>query len=458
MAKLWLVDDESTGLPRTIVQFGALRGLEQEWCSSDETLAHLPLGPGSLIALRFDRLRRLSAAAQAALQTGLGKGATLYVRGGAAPGSPIAMGPFHATELAIDAHSDASSYRLTSHPMLPLALAGEQAGGAFQIPGVRELPAIFEPILLADEGTRQRASIFALRRGAGAAIFDLTADDNTGEQEIVFRLADPGRRVGNLGALLAVDHVTNREVRRPVAFNLTLDDRPANYDYLNQAALSRFLDHVQQRLPGAHVDFSWTPNQTHPSRRYVEVQKQFAAGFLWHGLARHVPHDQLEDPEAEIAEGLRLVATIQSRYGVHFQPVMVFPFERADDRCIEVLQRHGFCAMGVSLMAARPEVSTLPQYLRYSLVQRAASRGVAILRRQAIERLPRDLMLAQAALGLPVLSLAHPNDFALKRLPRPWARDSYADLDRVLEFAAAKALRPCSMEQIAAEIPKPLPT
>jgi hypothetical protein len=73
------------------------------------------------------------------------------------------------------------------------------------------------------------------------------------------------------------------------------------------------------------------------------------------------------------------------------------------------------------------------------------------LRRFPASFLNYDQMLALAALGLPIVLTVHPEDlrfrnFGLWNSPR-WLNHC----DGVLRFAAAKGLRPLSLEQIARE-------
>lgn len=451
MARCWLIGEERSGFPRLAAQMAALRGLPAMRCA--DALEEVPADHGTLLAVGLERLRLLEPRAQAALERALGRGATLYVRGTAPAQINLRLPAALGGGFALAPATAARSYRFHCHPLLPPMLAGYEALGQFTIGGVAELPPAYEPVLTANGEGPERAAIFVHRHQAGMVVFDLGSDEHETDAGLLFRLADPQSRVETVGGLIAVDRACGRDLRRPVGFNLTLDDRPANRDYLNREHLRRFLERTQAHLPGAHVDFSWTPDQSHPSPRYVELIKRFDGGFLWHGFAHHVHHDSLADPEAEMAAGLRLVEQIQRRYGVRFQPVMVFPFERGGERSTQMLARFGFQAMALSLFAYPETFAGLPSYLSHSIIQRSAGEaGPLLLRRQAIERFPTDLMLAHAIMGLPVLALAHPEDFALKRFPRPWAGDSMAELDRVLDAAAAWGLRPRSMEQIAQEV------
>ena len=57
-----------------------------------------------------------------------------------------------------------------------------------------------------------------------------------------------------------------------------------------------------------------------------------------------------------------------------------------------------------------------------------------------------------AALGLPIIAVAHPDEVGLKRLSRFWDRGGdVSHFDEVLKFASSKGLPPRSLEDIAGE-------
>jgi len=451
MVRCWLIGEEHRGFPCLAAQMADLRAMAAVRCA--DALEEVPADRGSLLALGLERLRRLEPRTQAALERALERGATLYVRGVASAQTTLRLPAAMGGGFALAPATAAPSYRLHNHPLLPHVLADHEARGRFTLGGAVGLPPGYEPVLTADGEGPERTAVFVYRHGTGMVVFDVGSEDRESDDSLLFRLAHGQGLIETLGGLLAIDRAWGRDPRRPVPFNLTLDDRPANRDYLNLGHLRRFLERVQAHFPGAHVDFSWTPDQSHPSRRYVELIKRFDGGFLWHGFAHHVDHEALTDPEADIATGARLVEEIQRRYAVRFQPIMVFPFERGGERCTRLLGPHGFRAMALSLPAYPETFDPLPAYLRHAVIQRdLGETGPLLLRRQAIERFSTELMLAHAILGLPVLALAHPVDFALKRFPQPWARDSMTELDRVLDAAARWGLRACSMEQIAQEV------
>ena len=250
-------------------------------------------------------------------------------------------------------------------------------------------------------------------------IYDLLPDQvPAGTQTpIVRRLADPSARCFDLGALAAVNHATGRPSTMLGAYNLVLDDRPRDFDYFNVARLTRWLDHLDSLCPGVHIDFGWTPQYTHPSTRYIEALKQFNAGFVWHGLYRHVDHGQVRNPAAVHAEGLKLVGEITKRYAVRFQPIMILPFER---RCSEVLlylPKAGFKAAVFDDDFRRPGLQNrLPGYMHHSTpLHDLYIDYLPALRRYSGAELTRDIMLANAALDLPIIAAAHPFEVGLRR-------------------------------------------
>ncbi len=456
MARCWLIADWSGRLPLTAAQFAKLRNLGAEFRAVARGAPRtISMPPPNMVAMSFDRLRQLEPDPLKALRNLVAEGATLYVRGSLAPGVCVSLMPFASASFAVANERNATSYRLSRHSMMPRVLANETADGQFSIAGADGLRQPIEPLLEARHiDGKERPAIFTAQCGAGAVVYDLNSDDEVPDSPIAVRLADPALRAQSIGALVAADRAAGRDPDHRPAFNLTVDDRPANLDFFNVTNLVRFLDRVQKRLPGAHVDFGWTPNQTYPSHRYVETLKQYAAGFVWHGFLRHIDHRTLSDPAGELAEGQRFVESISRRYGVRFQPVMSFPFERDTAECVDVLRRWGFRAKAQTVPALERPFGARPAYLHLSAPERLGEAGdFVVLHRKAIESLDRDWMLAQVALGLPLLAVAHPEDLRLKRFAcGPWQTDSLPDLDRVLEFAAAKSLRPLSLEEISDEM------
>jgi len=69
------------------------------------------------------------------------------------------------------------------------------------------------------------------------------------------------------------------------------------------------------------------------------------------------------------------------------------------------------------------------------------------------------VMLAVAALGLPLIAVAHPHHVGLKRSPFSKGNGDISCFDAVMRFAREKHLRPASLEKLAAEVkrwPRPL--
>jgi hypothetical protein len=192
-------------------------------------------------------------------------------------------------------------------------------------------------------------------------------------------------------------------------------------------------------------------------------------GFVWHGLMRHLDHRSIMDLETDLAHGRQLVRGISAKYEVRIQPVMIFPYEKDSPVCDDLLRRSGFVA---KVKSFDPDPNALPHsYFRLRAAQperptpastiHVVSRDdesppetpFRVLFRDEDSKLTRDRMLALAILGLPIIALAHPYDLGVQRFRR--TRDSIGPtyFDRVLAFAAAKSLRPMSLENIAAEMP-----
>jgi hypothetical protein len=282
--------------------------------------------------------------------------------------------------------------------------------------------------------------------GAGLAIFDLHADADTEERDLLTELASPTRRTASVGALAAVDWAGGRDLSIPAPVNLVVDDRPINYDYFNAGMLEALLRHLETEYPGIHTDFAWTPIHTRPHRAYLDVLSRYNTGFVWHGFLRHVDHRTITDYEAQLGAGRARVDEISRAYGVRFQPVMIFPFEKATPGADELLRRSGFRAKVQSTGGNPP-----PYYYRLRALDDEGG-PFSVVFRDSIEVLSRDRMIALAALGMPIVAIAHPRNLALRRLGRhDHSATSY--FDPILRFAAEKSLRPMSLEEIAAEVP-----
>jgi hypothetical protein len=210
--------------------------------------------------------------------------------------------------------------------------------------------------------------------------------------------------------------------------------------------------HLNDRFFGIHVDFGWTPDQSRPSRRYIEILKEYQCGFVWHGLLNHIDHRTIADPDSALGLGRHLVETICHRYQVRFQPVMIFPFERDTPATVELLRRAGFLAMAETPPLDLDDGNAATGG---ATVDGAADRdddNFMVLKRYPVGALTRSRMLALATLGLPIIAAAHPRDVSLRRLPLPRGGDgSFSHFDQVLGFAAEKQLQPASLERIALE-------
>ncbi len=437
-------------------RFARLRGASLAPCAKLDALPGQISQP-SMIAVGLSRLQRLSLRHRAHIANLVGQGATLYVRGLPDGCATLDLKPFASIALAIARERRAMSYRFTASAMLPAALAGEQvSGGLFEACAAEALsPSIEQLLMVRHVDGVERAAIFALGYGSGCAIFDLQSDDGAGtDTPIVARLADRDTLYRESGALVAANRVAGIEAARMPPFNLTIDDRPVNFDHFNAEAIAALLRRIDHLCPGAHTDFAWTPRHTRPCRGYLEVVKKFPAGFVWHGLYRHVDHRALAHPPAELAKGARTIGRLQRRFGIRFQPVMIFPFERSASSQFPLLMRAGFTAVVGEPRRPPHADSDLPESLAGSLPAHVdANSGLMVLYRYQAAALTRERMLAMASLGLPIIAVAHPDEVGLKRLSRFWDRGgNVAHFDEVLKFASSKALRARSLEDIAVEV------
>lgn len=439
-----LIDDRMRASSSVALEAARLLGMrvDRRRFPGDGSYADLN-ADASLIAIGFD-LRHLSPSAQSQLKTRVTEGATLHVRGGAGLGQPWPFAPFADGQLMVSRTIIAAGYRLTDHPRLPVLLRNEERVAAFRTPVALDPPIVAEPLLLARGADGiERPTIFLVRTGNGVVIYDLAPDAPADNRTTLAMLEDPAGLPAAPGALAAANIAWGLGAAES-HFNLVIDDRPANFDYFNCSRMFAFLRHLEDNFPGTHVDFAWTPDQSHPSHRYVAAMKSFRAGFVWHGLRRHVDHRPIADLSAEFGAGRYLVEQVSSAYGVRFQPVMIFPFERDTPRCVEFLQDQGFVAKAQTPAEHAAEASEQP-------APETARDRFVVLERFPMRRLTRDRMLALAVLGLPIIAAAHPPDIGLVRLVslRPQARGSFAHFDPVLRFAAEKHLQPASLEELA---------
>jgi hypothetical protein len=446
--KCWLIGN-SPELPTAAGRVARLRGLEVEVCPADEAAIPSPSAArNQLIAINFAQLARLEPDARARLLEAAENGATIYVRGALEPGRRFSLMPFSNQQFEF-VNKPADGYQFSAHPILADAIAGERVTEQLNMPMAIGLDNSVRPIVSSLHRLGfAPPSIFSIDVGTGIAIFDLHPDHDD-EHDLLTELSAPATRAASIGALAAVDWVAGRIPAIPVPVNLVIDDRPINLDYFNAGKLQAFLQHLDDRCPGIHTDFAWTPSYTRPHRRYLDVLAAHNTGFVWHGFLRHVDHREIADFESQFDAGRARVEGITRQYGVRFQRVMIFPYEKDTPRATELLRRTGFVAKVQSMDGPPPA-----NYYRLRGVADAPSfyDEFSIIYRDAIEILTRDRMLALATLGMPIVALAHPRDLSLRRFRRGDPTDvSY--FDSVLTFAAEKSLRPMPLERIAAEVP-----
>jgi hypothetical protein len=427
-----------------------LRGLEVEVCPADEAAIPSPSAArNQLVAINFAQLARLEPDAKARLREAAESGATIYVRGALEPGRRFSLMPFSNQQFEF-VNQPAGGYQFSTHPILPDAIAGELVTAQLNMPTAIGLDHSVRPIVSSLHRLGfATPSIFSIQVGSGIAIFDLHPDHGYDEHDLLTELTAPATRAARIGALAAVDWVAGRIPAIPVPINLVIDDRPINLDYFNAGSLQAFLQHLDDKFPGIHTDFAWTPSYTRPHRRYLDVLAAHNTGFVWHGFLRHVDHREVTDYESQFVAGRARVEGITRQYGVRFQPVMIFPYEKDTPRATELLRRTGFVAKVQSMDGPPPA-----NYYRLRSVADELSfyNEFSVIYRDSIEVLTRDRMLALATLGMPVVAIAHPRDLSLRRFRRGDPADvSY--FDSVLTFAAEKSLRPMSLELIAAEVP-----
>jgi hypothetical protein len=455
--KCWLIADWNGRVPTLAAQFARLRGFTVQYCpNSDGVLPPVSAEARPLIAASFAMLARTSPRDKEQLRALIEAGATLYLRGGLAYGHRHSLMPLINSSFVAGAARDVQAYRFTRHLLIPPVLRGERATPGMPLNCACDVSGPAEPLLFAYHADgSQSPVIFSYRIGQGTIICDVQQEDETADTPIAWRLADAGQRCINVGALMAADRAGGFDTSRPVPFNLTIDDVPLKYDFLNEPVLERFLDHVEKVCPGAHLDCAWIPTNQRMSHRYVDILKSHGAGFVWHGLHRHVNHRNLENPATEIDAGLQAIDRIKRRFGVDLQPIMIFPYENCEQVAEELLLREGFVAG-----AEQPhedenvgEDDMTTGYLRYSTPGCAHDSGLHFLHRYESWFLTRDRMLAMVALGLPILAFAHPRDLGLRRLARFMDRGgSFSHFDSILEFAREKGLLARSLEGIAREV------
>ncbi|GEM_PF-1632653 len=459
MAKTcWLIVDRHGNTSLLTAQFAKLRGLKVRLIQEvDGTVPELEPSSDSLVVTSALVLEHLNGSGRLRLASFVLKGGTLYLRGGFCPGKEYPDLTFGANRIRTLDECRATRFYFTRSSLLPKALQDESFD-ALAVTFGAELTGNWYEELMGGvfESGRVRPIIFAQHLGMGTVFYDLTTlpDETSQETPLTTRLAEPSSRPGSVGALAAVDRVAFKEPRQPSAVGLVIDDRPANFDYFSTFPLKRLLSHLRSRLSGVHIDFAWVPSDGSPSVKYVETMKNFEVGFVWHGFARHVDHRTIADLVGELESGKRMVSAIMERYGVRFQPVMVFPFERSNAAAKRVLEEHGFIACAEAPKNPALDKDPLPPYLFSSVAGIFSPSGNFVtLYRYPVEYFTADMMLARASLGLPIIAAAHPGDVALRRLsPLRFNSGSVSHFDFILDFAAKKGLRPRSLEEIAREV------
>lgn len=434
-------------------RYARLRGLGDRY--ADLAQAGTPAHEVRLIGALACDFERLAASQGAQLKQLVAAGAVLYLRGPFA-GRTYSLAPLTDLCFSLDGEVTALGYRFKHDELMPAVLMGESIECSRKLPHASGFSSAVRPLLVAfAPQSGEWPLVFAQAVGQGVVICDLQAEERsaaTSERPILQRLSEPHSRCADSGALIAARRASHA-APRPPAYDLVLDDRPRSFEYGREAVLRAWLTHMSGLCPDMHVDFAWTPSQYHPSRAYVQTLKAFRAGFVWHGFHQHVDHRRLSRPEAALARGRRLVESICRRFGVRFQPVMIFPYERTTPETIRSLKRAGFIASAESLDNGGAEEAHLPPFLRYSTPFQTLYAGLfPVLRRHALATLSYDRMLALGALDLPIIAAAHPGDFGLRHLSRLRDRGAKERFDKVLMFAASKGLRPRSLEEIALEL------
>jgi hypothetical protein len=448
----WLIGRSSEPRSSVVARIAELRGIEVEFLEPGAVpFRSLVAARKRLIALDFEMLDALGPTGRQRLKKWAESGATIYVRGAIQQGVSYSLEPFISEQFTFSANP-VDAYHFSSHWILPAAIVRERAVARLGMPQATGLGRGVLPILSSrNEQGHELPAIFALEIGLGVIIFDLNSEPASGETALLDELVDPSTRASSIGALAAVDWAAGRNPLEDAPINLVIDDRPVNYDYLSVSRLKAFLDHLESRYPGTHVDFAWTPNHAHPDRRYIDLLQRYNTGFVWHGFLQHVDHRTLIDFDHELETGRSLVNEISARYHVRFQPVMIFPFEKDTAQADDLLYRSDFIAKAVCYDTVR----ATPGCFRLRSLQNKKSsfdNSLAVIYRNAVEELSRDRMLALAVLGMPICALAHPRDLGLRRFER-YNPTAISYFDPILEFAKEKSLRSMSLEDIAAEVP-----
>src|SRR5579871_2981378 len=346
---VWIIADSRVAeLPLIGMQYARLMGLgARAFDAARSSLGDYVVPAPRLILAGYRTLAALDQSSRRLLNILVRRGATLYVRGGFTPGARCTLGPFADLGFRCEPSRDSSGWRLTEDPLVPAVLANEEVRGEFCLPALAEPDGEARPLAVANrKDGSSGAFIFALACGAGVTICDLQADRPVGAAQapLLMRLVRGAERGAEIGGLLAARVAARKDQLYRPALNLSIDDRPANHDYFTSGRLQRWLEHANRLMPGVRLDFAWVPQQSRPASRYIEVLRRFNTGFVWHGLHRHVDHSKLPDLRAEFRQGRRQLASLRRRYGVEFQPILVFPFERFNRALLDFLADNGFLA------------------------------------------------------------------------------------------------------------------
>lgn len=451
-----IVSDPRDGsMPSVAAQYAQLFGLECRFWNRNEVPEDAQSKPGdAVVALNYRTLRSLDAGQIAKLRNFIRGGAMLYVRGGFAGQERCTLWPLADASFSCAPVRSAAAYRIESHHLVPEVLYGEEGAGDFSLLSAADLSGKAQPLASARfHDYEWMPFLFSVACGAGTIICDLLPDAPIGSVDLpIFnRLADPMTRHAELGALATLRIGAGMSPKANGAVNLIVDDRPANFDYLTTRKLQRWLRHVDSHFPGAHVDFAWTPDQLRPARSYVETLKQFNTGFVWHGFKRHINHRKADNLKSDLRDGTAMVERISREFGVRFQPIMVFPFEAFGLEAIPLLEQGGFLATFANRLAPEGMWSPFPPFMDYSTPLHEQFTGLfPVLRRSTCETLSRNRMIALAALDLPIIAVIHPDEIGLRRWPYPpLAQGSPDRCDKLLSFAAARRMKPQSLEEIA---------
>ncbi|MDO8432682.1 MAG: hypothetical protein Q7S58_09765 [Candidatus Binatus sp.] len=439
-------------------QYAYLFGFDCIRCDPDEQLEFAGPKPGkAMLALSYRTLRYLGPDQLVRLRETAKAGAVVYIRGGFDGTQQCTLSPLIDATFLYVKDRRATAYRIEARWPMPEVLHGENSGGEFLLPSARGIPDQWQVLASAQFESGECAPfLFAIRCGAGYVICDLLADAPAGSPDtpILYRLANPAKRYRELGPLASIRIAAGVSPSARPAFNLTMDDRPANFDLLNSGNLRRWLEHVESRFHRAHVDFAWTPDQLYPARSFVEMLKRFNTGIVWHGFKRHVNHSGPLKFENDLRQGALMVGRISRRFDVNFQPIMVFPFEAFGLEALSFLKQAGFVATVAGPLPPGNSWSNYPSFVHRSVpLEEEFANVFPVLRRYSCESLSRDLMLSHAALNLPIIVVVHPDEIGMRRWPYPPLRKgTRTHSDSVLSFAAAKRLRAASLEEIAQEI------